>query len=98
MAFVIAYKGKHYIKVSKQSYEKLFKNKGFKLANEPEKVYNVEEEKEAEYAEESETPVSEMNRDQLMKFAKEHDIDTSGARNVKEARQIIQKAVREHNL
>ena len=31
-------------------------------------------------------------------YAKEHNIDTSSARNVREARQIIQKAIREAKM
>ena len=45
-----------------------------------------------------ETPISEMNKEQLMEYAKEHGIDTSKARNVREARQIIQKVIREKNM
>ena len=39
-----------------------------------------------------------MNKEQLMEYAKEHGIDTSKARNVREARQIIQKVIREKNM
>ena len=45
-----------------------------------------------------EIPISQMNKSQLMKFAKEHNIDTHGARNVAEAREMIQKAMRELNM
>ena len=41
---------------------------------------------------------SEMSKEQLAEYAKEHNIDTSSARNVREARQIIQKAIREAKM
>lgn len=43
-------------------------------------------------------PISEMNKAQLMQFAKKHNIDTKSAKNVPEARRIIQKAVREAKM
>lgn len=43
-------------------------------------------------------PISEMNKEQLMEYAKEHNINTKGARNVAEARKIIQRAVKEAKM
>ena len=40
-------------------------------------------------------PISEMSKAQLMRFAKKHNIDTRGAKNVSEARRMIQKAMAE---
>ena len=39
-----------------------------------------------------------MNKEQLAEYAKGHGIDTSNARNGREARQIIQKAIRAQNV
>lgn len=108
MAFVTIRRGKHITKVSKNSYEKLFKDKGYKIVGENRTnkqdgmiMEDVPEEevKEKEQEEEIETiPVSEMNKEQLIEFAKEHGIDTTSARNVREARTIIQKAIRDSKM
>lgn len=107
MAMVTAKRGQRVVKVSKHSYETLFRNKGYRIVGEEEAkpeadiidTGEFEEEEEAEEVHEVETiPISEMNKEQLAEYAKEHDIDTSGARNVREARQIIQKAIREAKM
>ena len=115
MAFVRARKkiGKRFegntIKVSRKSYEHLYKNKGYVLVDDDgvqieedthEDVIDETEFAEPEQVEQEvdEIPISEMNSAQLRQFAKEHNIDTSSANNVKEARRIIQKAVREGNV
>lgn len=101
---ITARKGDNIIKVSKHSFETMFKDKGYMIvSNEAtEKVESVVEEpiveEEVVKIETEETPISEMNKEQLMEYAKEHDIDTSKARNVREARQIIQKVIREKNM
>lgn len=92
------------IKVSKRSFETMFKDKGYAIVSDEatEKVENVIEEpiveEEVVKTETEEIPISEMNKEQLMEYAKEHGIDTSKARNVREARQIIQKVIREKNM
>mgnify|MGYP002775304853 CR=1 FL=1 len=108
MAMVEAVNDKgHVIKVSKHSYESLFKPKGYMIVGENKKVEepkeiieDFEEVKEEEAAEQEidTIPISEMNKEQLAEYAKEHGIDTSNARNVREARQIIQKAIRAQNV
>lgn len=101
---VTARKGDSIIKVSKRSFETMFKDKGYAIVSDEatEKVENVIEEPIVEEGvvktETEETPISEMNKEQLMEYAKEHGIDTSKARNVREARQIIQKVIREKNM
>ena len=100
MAMVTARRGQHTVKVSKRSYETLFRNKGYRIV-EDEKDMNVEQVVDYGESEEQEVetvPISEMNKEQLAEYAKEHNIDTSGARNVREARQIIQKAIREAKM
>lgn len=100
---VTARKGDSIIKVSKRSFETMFKDKGYVvvLDEATEKVETVAEpiiEEDVVETETEETPISEMNKEQLMEYAKEHGIDTSRARNVREARQIIQKVIREKNM
>lgn len=93
------------IKVSRHSYEELFKSKGYviigdnKTVEEPKEIIEDFEEVKEETEQEIDTvPISEMNKEQLAEYAKEHGIDTSNARNVREARQIIQKAIRAQNV
>ena len=106
MAMVVARRGQHEVKVSKSSYETLFKNKGYKLVGEErtntasmmDEDFDEEVETEQEQEEVETVPISEMNKEQLAEYAKEHNIDTSSARNVREARQIIQKAIRDSKM
>lgn len=109
MAMVVAVRGQHAIKVSRQAYETMFKKKGYRIVQDDDnlkdsifdmKAERIEKESEGDTeVEETETiPISEMNKEQLAEYAKEHNIDTSGARNVREARQIIQKAIREQKM
>lgn len=101
---ITARKGDNIIKVSKHSFETMFKDKGYVAVSDEvkEKVETVIAEpiveEEVVKTETEETPISEMNKEQLMEYAKEHGIDTSKARNVREARQIIQKVIREKNM
>lgn len=101
---ITARKGDNIIKVSKHSFETMFKDKGYVVVSDEatEKVETVIAEsiveEEVVKTETEETPISEMNKEQLMEYAKEHGIDTSKARNVREARQIIQKVIREKNM
>ena len=105
MAMVTARRGQHTVKVSKHSYETLFRNKGDRIVENEKDVMNpdVDEEHVVDYEESEEqevetVPISEMNKEQLAEYAKEHNIDTSSARNVREARQVIQKAIREAKM
>ena len=105
MAMVTAKRGQHTVRVSKHSYETLFRNKGYKIVGNEKDVVtpDVNEEQVVDYEESEEqevetVPISEMNKEQLAEYAKEHNIDTSSARNVREARQIIQKAIREAKM
>lgn len=112
---VKAKKGKNIIKVSKKSYERMFKDKGYVLIDEH--AENVPDEHESESNEEpiytpekdeqetdetgvnvDEIPISEMNSKELREFAIKHNIDTKSARSVKDARKIVQEAVKEMNM
>lgn len=100
MAMVNVIIGHEVRKVSKSAYERMFKPKGYRLADGFEEEVKPEDNTviDVEADEIEETPISQMNKSQLMKFAKEHNIDTHGARNVAEAREMIQKAMRELNM
>lgn len=112
---VKAKKGKNIIKVSKKSYERMFKDKGYVLIDEhaenvpdefeneinEEPIYTPEHEEHEEEETEvnvDEIPISEMNSKQLREFAIKHNIDTKSARSVKDARKIVQEAVKEMNM
>lgn len=113
---VKAKKGKNIIKVSKKSYERMFKDKGYILIDEhaenvqdeyesnEEPIYTPEHEDYEEHEKEEtevnidEIPISEMNSKQLREFAIKHNIDTKSARSVKDARKIVQEAVKEMNM
>ena len=104
MAFVKARRGDHVVKVSRKSYETMYKNHGYVLESQnrkpqkEEKKQEVVEEVEEATEEVEETPISDMTKEQLAEFAKAHNIDTSAARNVGEARKIVQKAIREAKM
>lgn len=108
MAFVKARRGDHVVKVSRKSFETMYKNHGYVLEGQnrkPQKeekkqevVEEVVEEVEEATEEVEETPISDMTKEQLAEFAKAHNIDTSAARNVGEARKIVQKAIREAKM
>lgn len=105
MAMVTARRGQHTVRVSKHSYETLFRNKGYRIVEDEKDVVTqdvnagqIVDYEESEEQEVETVPISEMSKEQLAEYAKEHGIDTSGARNVREARQIIQKAIREAKM
>lgn len=102
-------KGDIITKVSRQSYEKIFKRRGYKVigddAPKTEATQESKQEPEAEAVTEieqpvdvDEIPVSEMTKEQLAEFATKHGIDTSAARNVREARQAVQKWIRDNKV
>ena len=107
MAFVYVERLGKRTRVPKKTYETKLKKLGFKLVQEEHEIVNkeviedveTENDVDTEQDEELETiPVSEMNKEQLMAYAKKHNIDTKGARNVNEARKMIQKAIRDSKM
>lgn len=100
MAMVKIMKGEHTVKVSRNSYETMFKKNGYVIVDETEQ--NIDDIVEDEQIEEDDSvdtiPISEMNKEQLMEYAEKHNIDTSKAKNVREARQIIQKAIQQSKM
>jgi hypothetical protein len=100
MAMVNIMKGEHTVKVSRNSYETMFKKNGYVIVDENKQ--NIDDIVEDEQIEEDDPvdtiPISEMNKEQLMEYAEKHNIDTSKAKNVREARQIIQKAIQQSKM
>lgn len=100
MAMVNIMKGEHTVKVSRQSYETMFKKNGYVIVDETKQ--NIDDIVEDEQVEEDDSvdtiPISEMNKEQLAEYATKHNIDTSKAKNVREARQIIQKAIQQSKM
>ena len=100
MAMVNIMKGEHTVKVSRQSYETMFKQNGYVIVDETKQ--NIDDIVEDEQIEEDDSvdtiPISEMNKEQLAEYATKHNIDTSKAKNVREARQIIQKAIQQSKM
>ena len=100
MAMVNIMKGEHTVKVSRRSYETMFKQNGYVIVDETEQnIDDFETEEEAVEDDSVDTiPISEMNKEQLAEYATKHNIDTSKAKNVREARQIIQKAIQQSKM
>lgn len=100
MAMVNIMKGEHTVKVSRNSYETMFKKNGYIIVDETKQ--NIDDIIEDEQIEEDDSvdtiPISEMNKEQLAEYATKHNIDTSKAKNVREARQIIQKAIQQSKM
>lgn len=95
------------LKVSMKQYENKYKRLGYMIVGGSMKTEEVEEPEQEvveqniieEESEDIESiPISEMNKEQLMRFAKEHNINTKSAKNVAEARRIIQRAVKEAKM
>ena len=90
-----------------KQYENKYKRLGYMIVGGSMKTEEVEE-SEQEVVEQNimekesddidSIPISEMNKEQLMRFAKEHNINTKSAKNVAEARRIIQRAVKEAKM
>lgn len=95
------------LKVSMKQYENKYKKLGYTIVGGSMKIEEVEEPEHEvveqdiieEDSEDIESiPISEMNKEQLMRFAKVHNINTKSAKNVAEARRIIQRAVKESKM
>ena len=99
MAMVNIMKGEHTVKVSRRAYETMFKQNGYVIVDEAEQNNDDFETEEVVEDDSVDTiPISEMNKEQLAEYATKHNIDTSKAKNVREARQIIQKAIQQSKM
>lgn len=105
MAFVTVERLKKRTRVPEKVYEKKLKKLGYKLVSEDKAEMEETKDEVTEEVDETEqndeletTPISEMNKEQLVAFAKKHNIDTRSAKNVTEARKIIQKHIRDSKM
>ena len=105
MAFVTVERLGKRTRIPKKTYEKKFKKLGYKLVSEDKTEMEETKDEVTEEVDETEqndeletTPISEMNKEQLVAFAKKHNIDTRSAKNVTEARKIIQKHIRDSKM
>ncbi len=105
MAFLKIARGSRITKVSRSQYENIYKKLGYRIIEEYNSELTNEENEEPEEETENEAeediesiPISEMTKEQLAAYALKHNIDTKGARNVSEARRIIQRANRESKM
>lgn len=103
-------RGQHEIVVSKSTYEKVFKKKGYRIIGEDKT--KVEENREVEEPEEVETetpveedendvdtiPVSDMNSEQLKEFAAKHNIVIPKVKNLGEAKRFVRSKLREQKV
>lgn len=101
-------RGQHEIVVSKSTYEKVFKKKGYRIIGEDKT--KVEENREVQEPEEVETespveeedvdtiPVSDMNSEQLKEFAAKHNIVIPKVKNLGEAKRFVRSKLREQKV
>lgn len=106
MAMVNIVKGDHRTRVSKDAYERMFKNKGYVIVGQETKKYSGfgyfedavpfadANEDTGEKIDIETIPVSDMSKEQLSEYAEKHHIDLKGVKNVREARQRVQKAMK----
>lgn len=95
------------LKVTMKQYENKYKRLGYMIVGgsmkteevgEPEHEIVEQDIVEEDLEDIESIPISEMNKEQLMRFAKVHNINTKSAKNVAEARRIIQRAVKEAKM
>lgn len=89
--------------VSRKSFENFFKRLGYKeVIDTKHNKQNVVEETEQEVVEETKiydgVPISDMTKEQLKEFCVDNNIDTSGAKNIREARKIVQETIKQRKM
>lgn len=101
-------RGQHEIVVSKSTYEKVFKKKGYHIIGEQKEVeirdtHEPEEVETEVHVEEDENdvdtiPVSDMNSEQLKEFAAKHNIVIPKVKNLGEAKRFVRSKLREQKV
>lgn len=81
------------VKITKGAYNQLYAPLGYEDLDlkKADKVKEIDEEEEE--VEEIQRPISQMSADELKEFALAHDIDTSSAATLKEAKRIVREAL-----
>lgn len=95
---VLATRAGKVVRVSRAAYEANYKNKGYRLVTERKTKKQEAYEPEQESKKQENIPIAEMNKKQLMEFAREHEIDTSAAQTVNEAREIIREELKRRKM
>lgn len=89
--------GINVIEVSKGAYKDIYERQGYKPFKEvkksPEKPQKAPESEEKQEDEIIQKPISNWNKEEVINFAKEHDIDISETKNVNEAKSIIKEFI-----
>ncbi len=105
MAMVDAVRGGKHIRVSHAAYETIYKNKGYRIIgngrNKLKEEYDAMSDltmEEPESVDVDSIPVSDMTKQQLVEYAKKHNIDTHDAKNVNDARRIIKEEIRKRKM
>lgn len=98
MAMVTAMRAGKVVRVSRAAYEANYKNKGYRIITEQATKKQGEYEPERGTRKQENIPIAEMNKKQLMEFAREHEIDTSAAQTVNEAREIIREELKRRKM
>ena len=102
-------RGQHEIIVSRNTYEKVFKKKGYHIIGEQKEVETrdthepdeVETETPVEEEDENDVdtiPVSDMNSEQLKEFAAKHNIVIPKVKNLGEAKRFVRSKLREQKV
>lgn len=102
MAFVKMKRGND-IKRVPESVSQYYKRFGYRIVDENKKnIRTPDDVSESDISEGTSNvgsiPISEMTKDQLREFAEMNDIDTSKARNIREARDIIRHIMKERKM
>uniref|UniRef100_A0AAU8AYI2 Uncharacterized protein n=1 Tax=Dulem virus 36 TaxID=3145754 RepID=A0AAU8AYI2_9CAUD len=100
MAMVNIRRGNNYTRVSKSAYESHFRKLGYRIIavdesikTQPDIMETVSE------AEDIETiPISDMSKDQLIEFARKHNISLAGTKGPNDARRVIKRAMQERRM
>lgn len=100
-------RGQREMIVSRNTYEKVFKKKGYRIIGEQKEVEirdthepdEVEIETPVEDENDVDTiPVSDMNSEQLKEFAAKHDIVIPKVKNLGEAKRFVRSKLREQKV
>ena len=100
-------RGQREMVVSRNTYEKVFKKKGYRIIGEQKEVEirdthepdEVETENPVEDENDVDTiPVSDMNSEQLKEFAAKHNIVIPKVKNLGEAKRFVRSKLREQKV
>lgn len=98
MAMVEAVRGGKKVRVSESAFEAIYRGKGFRILGDKLKeksgVLSEVKMQDDDLSDVDSIPISDMSKEQLAEYAKRHNIDTSSAKTVSEARKIVKNVIR----